>query len=127
MRARCGASCTSGSSAMADDSLYGSGCGSPPGVGGSVVSSPPPASCPPTSAPNNQMSGPDGSHGTLNTRGSLISTSSSASKPSTAFASLAGLIGEATSSTKEPVQQRVRVWQIFSTQGPNYTGLITDV
>ena len=113
MRVRCGASCTSGSSAMADDSIYGSGCGNAPstGVSGSIITSPPTNSgFPPTSGPT-QNNAPDGSHQTLTTRGSVISTSSSASKPSSAFVSLAGLIGE--TGNKEPVTQRVQVCSLL--------------
>lgn len=103
MRARCGASCTSSSSMMGEE---GYNCPNPttpqntlstlhpPGMGGMP--------------PGQPLQEGGGITQSFTTRGSLVSTASSASKPSSAFVSLAGLIAD-TSSVKECVQQRVRV------------------
>ncbi|CAH1791928.1 unnamed protein product [Owenia fusiformis] len=98
MRAHCGASCHSGSAGLGED-----GCGQP---------------CPPTQTQHSTggdrnltvppVGQTDGSAQTLATRGSLISTSSSASKPSSAFVSIAGLIADSTSA-KDPISHRVQI------------------
>ena len=95
MRLRCGAGCSSGS-------VVEEGC-MPPG-GNPNNEQPQQPSAPPAVGLNPV----DGSHLTLNTRGSLVSTASSASKPSTALASLAGLISD-NNSAKEPLNQKVLV------------------
>ena len=66
--------------------------------------------CPPTSGqtPLSTLPPQSDGHQTMSTRGSMVSTTSSASKPSSAFVSLAGLIGE-TPHAKELAMQRVRV------------------
>lgn len=116
MRLRCGASCTSGSSACVED-----GCGGTYGL--PSVISPPVTGCPPTSGQNPlSAQTPQGEGHQMSTRGSMVSTTSSASKPSSAFVSLAGLIAD-TSLSKEPVTQRVRVglvMQLMRSTGCNF-------
>ena len=104
MRARCGASCTSGSSMMGEEGF--GGC--PP----ATPQNPHAVNNPPASAgntPSNQP--PDSAQPPFPTRGSLVSTTSSAGKPS-GFVSLAGLIAESGSTpSKEAICLRVQVCQ----------------
>ncbi|XP_064621323.1 pecanex-like protein 1 isoform X3 [Lineus longissimus] len=95
IRLRCGASCTSSGSVTVDDSY---GCGPiQPATPGHQVNM--------TNTPTVM----DPNHPPLANRGSVHSTTSSASKPSAAFVSLAGLLGDSASANKEPVMQRVQI------------------
>lgn len=98
MRNRCGSSCTSGSSMMNDDVFN---CRAPNIPPTSTVRTQPPSSTSVNSQPPEVFS----FHPTLN-RGSVVSNASSASKPSGALSSLAGLIGD---TSKECCSQRVQV------------------
>ncbi|XP_048259849.1 pecanex-like protein 1 isoform X1 [Haliotis rufescens] len=101
LRRRCDATCAGGSSAFQDDHMYSV---SPPhqyaaaAALGSTCSGP-------GSTPTNQPQ--DIPLQSLGNRGSLISTASTASKPS-ALASLANLIGDS-AANKDPLPHRVRV------------------
>ncbi|ELU16306.1 hypothetical protein CAPTEDRAFT_221096 [Capitella teleta] len=102
MRVRCGNSCTSGSSMM-DDSACGGGC--PPPVPPQNPQMVPPSAATSAQNPADMFS---------TNRGSLVSTTSSAcSKPSSAFASLAGLMGDSSAgSIREQVTQRVQITDV---------------
>ncbi|OWF38383.1 pecanex-like protein 1 [Mizuhopecten yessoensis] len=106
MRRRCGATCAGSSSGYSEDLPYSLSC-SPAGAATALGSMGPNSrsNCS-TSTPTNQELALQ----TFGNRGSLISTTSSASKPS-ALVTLAGFISETTGS-KDPLPQKVRITDI---------------
>lgn len=103
MRRRCGATCAGSSSGYSEDLPYSLSC-SPAGAATALGSIGPNSrsNCS-TSTPTNQELALQ----TLGNRGSLVSTTSSASKPS-ALVTLAGFIAESTGS-KDALPQKVRI------------------
>lgn len=98
MRTRCGSSCTSGSSMINEDVFA---CRASNTIPMNTIRTQPPSS----TSVNSQQPDFFSFHPALN-RGSLVSNASSASKPSGALSSLAGLIGDG---SKETYSQRVQV------------------
>ncbi|XP_033735638.1 pecanex-like protein 1 [Pecten maximus] len=103
MRRRCGATCAGSSSGYSEDLPYSLSC-SPAGAATALGSIGPNSrsNCS-TSTPTNQELALQ----TLGNRGSLVSTTSSASKPS-ALVTLAGFLTESTGS-KDTLPQKVRI------------------
>jgi len=119
LRQRCGSSCTSGSSMLADDVFTNATTGSCRTANAPVFSTASARTSQPPSA-GTSLSRSDSLHpaaATVLSRSSFVSTSSAlaAGKPSGAFSSLVGLIGDTTTTVSKDsvigpqINQRVQV------------------